>query len=105
MDEVLYEAARLIDASGHCKKTFETSRDTHVSYCIEGAIRKVLLGQVDISGYENVMALSPYLQKVARTINPLFADCAETIYNYNDAPERTPEECVKVLMEAAEIGD
>ena len=98
MDQVLFEAARLIDEKGHCKNSFTSMGG---QYCIEGAIRTVILGSLyaPLHDYDRVLEK---MEKVYRVIRDIRADHDPEVWTWNDHPDRTKEEVVKVLMEAAE---
>ena len=101
MDDVLLKAAQILDERGWCQGSL---RDSEGRVCIAGAVRLALFGQTISLEYMDYIIYREKLKSIQKVLyNHPLGPLA--IPFFNDKIAETKEECVKLLMEAAEIDE
>lgn len=100
MDEVLFEAARVLDERGWTQGAYTGDGN---SVCMMGALKQVLWGAADREPWgADINAEVKRTRKILRVIKGQ-GFLATSVPDFNDHCATTKEECVKILMEAAEL--
>jgi hypothetical protein len=103
--EVLTQAADFIETQGWFQGGYEDWKNPGC-YCVDGALRKAAFGDPDETACESNVRLMPVEAALADVINPGWRESRDDypffhVVCWNDAPERTREEVVAALREAA----